>query len=384
MKRLMFYCQHILGMGHLVRSMAIVRGLTAEFEVCFINGGPAIAGFEIPSGVEMLQLLPLTTDAEFTHLNLPEGFESLEAVFDARRQQMIAALQQWQPDLLMVELFPFGRRRFSPELIPLIEAARHCGTKVVSSLRDIVVTKQDQERHEAKVCKLINQYFDLLLIHGDPQLMPLERSFSRVRDLQCPVYYTGYVVPNSVSATSSPNPQPSIVCSVGGGRFGHELLRAVAAASADLAQRIPHQVQLFTGPFAPNALLEELQGVAKTRSNLTVERYTPNLIPYLQQADLSINMGGYNTTLNVLQTGTRSLLLPFRGNGDQEQTIRAKRLEALGVVSVLRPEDLFPQCLAEKIVDALERKPSAIAFDCNGVAKTAEILQDFCQKSLAA
>lgn len=39
MKKLMFYCQHILGMGHLIRSMEIVRGLVEDFEICFINGG---------------------------------------------------------------------------------------------------------------------------------------------------------------------------------------------------------------------------------------------------------------------------------------------------------------------------------------------------------
>ncbi|AFZ44691.1 hypothetical protein PCC7418_2544 [Halothece sp. PCC 7418] len=377
MKRLMFYCQHILGIGHLVRSMEIVRGLTDEFAVCFINGGAAIAGFDSPDGVEIVQLPPLTTDSEFTNLNLPEGFESLEAVFAVRSQQMIAALKRWQPDLLMVELFPFGRRRFSPELIPLIETARDQGTKVVSSLRDIVVTKQDQARHEAKVCKLMNRYFDLLLIHGDPQFMPLERSFTRVNDLECPVHYTGYVVPKQ--EPTSLQGSPSIVCSVGGGRFGHELLQAVAGASAELEQRIPHQIQMFTGPFAPASLYEELQNVAKSRSNLTVERYTPNLVSYLKQADLSINMGGYNTTLNVLQTGVRSLLLPFTGNGDQEQAIRAQRLEALGVVSVLRPQDLSPQHLAQRIVDYLQTRPTSIQFDCNGVTKTREILQEFAQ-----
>ncbi|PHM08684.1 glycosyl transferase, partial [Nostoc sp. 'Peltigera malacea cyanobiont' DB3992] len=46
MKRIMFYCQHILGMGHLVRSREIVRGLTKDFQVCFINGGEIIQGFE--------------------------------------------------------------------------------------------------------------------------------------------------------------------------------------------------------------------------------------------------------------------------------------------------------------------------------------------------
>ena len=190
MKRLLFYCQHILGIGHLMRSMEIVKGLTTDFQVCFINGGEAIADFPIPHGVEVVQLPPLKTDDEFSELHLPPVFDSLPAVFSARCQQMTAVVEQFQPDIFMVELFPFGRRRFSAELIPVIEAARDRGARIVSSLRDIVVTKQDQARHEAKICKLINQYFDLLLIHGDPEFMPLERSFSRVADLRCAVHYT--------------------------------------------------------------------------------------------------------------------------------------------------------------------------------------------------
>jgi predicted glycosyltransferase len=38
-------------------------------------------------------------------------------------------------------------------------------------------------------------------------------------------------------------------------------------------------------------------------------------------------MGGYNTTMNILTTGVRSMILPFTGNGDHEQTIRAEKLE---------------------------------------------------------
>ncbi|MEM9512812.1 MAG: glycosyltransferase, partial [Cyanobacteria bacterium P01_E01_bin.48] len=289
---------------------------------------------------------------------------------------------------------------FSPELIPLIEMARDRGTQIVSSLRDIVVTKQDQARHEAKVCKFINQYFDLLLVHGDPQFMPLERSFSRVADLNCPVYYTGYVVQtdtapasntmrraatSEVATVSRPtihqSPLPSILTSVGGGRFGHELLDCVAQASIYLEDLIPHRLQMFTGPFSPDSMHESLQSFAVSRSNLTVERYTPDLMAYMRQADLSINMGGYNTTLNVLKTGVRSMLLPFTGNGDQEQTIRAERLEEMGVVSVIRPEDLQPQRLAQRIVDYLQTQPTAIEFDLDGVARTAQILREFATPS---
>ncbi|NJN20869.1 MAG: hypothetical protein HC812_06335 [Leptolyngbya sp. RL_3_1] len=117
-KRLLFYCQHILGIGHLIRSMEIVKGLTPEFQVCFINGGEAIADFPIPPGVEMVHLPALKTDDEFSDLHLPPGFDSLEAVFAARLETMMAVLNRFQPDVLMVELFPFGRRRFSPDCCP--------------------------------------------------------------------------------------------------------------------------------------------------------------------------------------------------------------------------------------------------------------------------
>jgi len=386
MKRLLFYCQHILGIGHLIRSMEIVKGLTDDFQVCFINGGEAIADFPIPPNVEMVQLPALKTDTEFSELQIPAGFDSLDAVFATRRDCMLATVQRFQPDVLMVELFPFGRRRFSAELIPVIEATREGGAKIVSSLRDIVVTKQDQARHEAKICKLMNRYFDLLLIHGDPQFMPLERSFSRVNDLTCPVYYTGYVTqadPQPDVAIPSLT-QPTILTSVGGGRFGHELLHTVAAASQHLEGRIPHHIQMFTGPFSPPEVHDRLCHLAQTQSNLHVERYTPDLMTYMRQADLSINMGGYNTTLNVLKTGVRSMLLPFTGNGDQEQTIRAERLEELGVVSVIRSDDLNPQRLADRIVAYLDTDPTPIHFDLNGVAHTARLLQTFAQRDIAA
>ncbi|MDB9527261.1 glycosyltransferase [Oscillatoria sp. CS-180] len=392
MKRLLFYCQHILGIGHLIRSMEIVKGLTKDFQICFINGGEAVNNLPIPKGVEVIQLPPLKTDKEFSELQLPPGFDSLETVFDSRRQQMLTILERFQPDVLMIELFPFGRRRFSPELIPLIEAARDRGTKIVSSLRDIVVTKQDQARHEAKVCKLINQYFDLLLIHGDSQFMPLERSFSRIADLNCPVHYTGYVVQSESSQsfrrskyrTVHQSPLPTILTSVGGGRFGHELLDCVAQASIYLEGLIPHHIQMFTGPFSPNTIHDYFQSFATLRPNLTVERYTPNLMAHMRQADLSINMGGYNTTLNVLKTRVRCMLLPFTGNGDQEQTIRAERLEEMGIVSVIRANDLHPQRLAQRIVNYLRTQPSSIQLDLNGVAQTAQILRDFTATPIAS
>jgi predicted glycosyltransferase len=385
MKKLMFYCQHILGIGHLVRSMEIVRGLVADFEICFVNGGKAIAGFEVPPGVKVVNLPAIETDPEFQNLSVVDDSRSLEEVQEFRKNQLLQIFDSFQPDILMIELFPFGRRRFSFELVPLLDRVKAQGrkTKVVCSLRDIVVTKQDQERHEEKICKLMNQYFDMLLIHGDRHFQPLEESFSRISDLNCPVHYTGYVVQsspenpvlNDEDKAVLKSRKPMILASIGGGRFGHELLESLVEAAPILEWIVQHQIQIFTGPFFPDEKFAQMQAGTANQPNINIQRYTPNLLSYMEKADLSISMGGYNTTMNILTTGVRSMMLPFMGNGDLEQTIRSQKLENLGILNVIHPADLEPRKFAKKIVQCLMKTPNPVRLDLQGVDKTAGFLK---------
>jgi predicted glycosyltransferase len=384
--KIMFYCQHILGMGHLVRSMEIVRGLVKDFQVCFINGGEIVQGFDIPSEVEIINLPAIKTDSEFQELQVVDSNYTLGEVQSTRKNKLLEIYDRLKPDIFIVELFPFGRKRFSFELIPLLEKIKQDGnkTKVVSSLRDIVVTKQDQTRHEAKVCKLINQYFDLLLIHGDPNFQPLEATFSRVKDLNCEVHYTGYVVqPQPEDDTLIEINQPIILVSIGGGRFGHELLDCVLETAPLLENKIPHQIQIFTGPFMPEEKLIELQTKAAKTKNIKCDRYTPNLLNYMKQADLSISMAGYNTTMNILTTGVRAIIMAFTGNDDQEQRIRAQKLSDLGVLEIIDPQELQPEIFAEKIINSLQKQPEKITFNFNGVTKTATLLNNLVDQQIS-
>jgi predicted glycosyltransferase len=395
MQCLMFYCQHILGMGHLVRSMEIVRALTKDFQICFINGGEIIKGFDIPAGVEVINLPAIKTDSEFQELQVVDNAFSLDQVKEIRKNLLLEIFEQFQPDILIIELFPFGRRRFSFELIPLLERVKstRSSTKVVSSLRDIVVTKQHkQAKHEEKVCNLINEYFDVLLVHGDPKFVPLEETFSRVGNLNCEIYYTGYVVqkpPVNPILTDEDreilhSDKPIILTSVGGGRFGHELLDCVVKTAPILEKVIPHHIQVFTGPFMPEEKFDELQSMAENSKNICIRRYTPYFLNYMKKAELSINMSGYNTTMNVLTTGVRAMLLPFTGNQDREQTIRAEKLSDLGIVKILSTNDLQPDLFAKKIIDYLQEQPKQISFDFAGSENTAKILRNFAVKQKVA
>jgi predicted glycosyltransferase len=374
MKKVMFYCQHILGMGHLIRSVEIVRGLIPDFQICFINGGQVIKEFEFPSEIEVVNIPAVKTDSEFTELTPVDDSLTMSELETIRTKMLLDVCDRFQPDILIIELFPFGRRRFSFELIPLMEKAKAMGTKIVSSVRDIVVTKQDQQRHEEKVCRLINKYFDMLLIHGDPNFVKLNLSFSRIDDLNCPVHYTGYVV-QPVPKLQKIDNKPLILVSVGGGRFGHDLLECIAHTAPILKTKIPHHLQVFTGPFCPDTVLQKLQAITKEQDNITVNCYTSNLLNYMQQADLSIGMSGYNTTMNILSTGIKAMMMAFQGNNDKEQETRLKKLDSLGRVKMIQPKDLQPEKFAEQIISYLQQEKTEFSLDLNGVDNTAKYIK---------
>jgi predicted glycosyltransferase len=375
MKKVMFYCQHILGMGHLIRSVEIVRGLIPDFQICFINGGQVIKEFEFPPEIEVVNIPAVKTDSEFTELTPVDDSLTMSELETIRTKMLLDVCDHFQPDILIIELFPFGRRRFSFELIPLMEKAKAMGTKIVSSVRDIVVTKQDQQRHEEKVCRLINKYFDMLLIHGDPNFVKLNLSFSRVADLTCPVHYTGYVV-QPVPKPQKIDNKPLILVSVGGGRFGHDLLECIAHTAPILKTKIPHHLQVFTGPFCPDNVLQKLQAITKEQDNITVNGYTSNLLNYMQQADLSIGMSGYNTTMNILSTGVKAMMMAFQGNNDKEQETRLKKLDSLGRAKMIQTEDLQPEKFALQIIDYLQQDKTELLLDLDGVENTTKYIKE--------
>ena len=386
MDRVMFYCQHCVGFGHLVRSSAIVRALARNFSVMFVTGGPSVTGFELPSDVDIVRLPEIQTDAEFECLQACDSEVSLEKTQALRKDILIRAFDSFGPDALITELYPFGRKRFAFELIPLLDRVRRKGrTAVVSSVRDVLVAKKDEGRHEARVCKILNKYYHLVLVHGDERLQRLEETFPRVGDLNCPVAYTGYVVRAENRAAGSArleNPQPTIIVSVGGGKYpeGHLLMESVIRAAGYLEARIPHRFHIFTGPFIPPSIYEHLESLSNTTRNVTLDRFIPDLADKLRLADLSISLGGYNTIMDILCAGVRALILPVTSNDDTEQTVRATKLKKLGVLpEVLRPDALAPEPLASAILEALKTKPGKINLNLDGAENSSSLLKEFLQ-----
>lgn len=380
--KVLFYCQHVLGMGHMVRSREIVKGLR-DFEVCFVNGGEPVEGFAFPESVRVVQLPPIRSDAAFA------GIDATEAVKQERRDMLLALLDREDPAVLVIEMFPFGRRKFAFELVPLLEeiARRGRRCRVVSSVRDILVGKRDQARHEEQACRLLNEYFDLVLVHSDPSFQMLEETFLRAAELRCPVRYTGFVT-EALTATAPVkrvSEEPLLLASAGGGRVGFRLLSDTIQASVELAAGTPHRLHVFTGPYLAEEEFQQLAELAAQAPWIQLAHFATDFVARMAGADLLISMAGYNTCMNILSTGVRALVHPFTGNGNEEQTIRATKLEGLGLLGVLSDADMSPKLIAARIREALSqrRRTGAPALDLNGVVHTADLLERECREVVA-
>jgi predicted glycosyltransferase len=373
------YCQHVLGIGHYFRTIEICRALE-KHEVILVTGGARV-NVPLPNNIREIRLPELMMDSEFKNIFSTQAAESVDQVKEERQKSLWDLFEKESPDLFIVELYPFGRKAFRFELDPVLKGIRRkklSPSLVVCSLRDILVEKKDTGLYENRVVKILNSYFDALLIHADPRLLKLDETFSGIDNISVPLYYTGFV---------SPRPQPDarlkfrqqlgirkdeklLIASAGGGKVGGPLLKAVAEAFKMMDNEV--QLHIFTGPF----LNDEAFAFLKTFSSpkIRVSRFTSDFLSFLAAADLSVSMAGYNTCMNIMAAQVPALVWPFGQN--REQQIRAARLSRLGGMRVLEDDDLNPLRLADLIIKTLSQKiRPAVSIDLNGAVNTANRLE---------
>ena len=369
-RRVFFYVQHLLGIGHLARASHVADAMVrARMQVTVVTGGAPVAGFPGP-GVAHVALPEIRAgDAGFSGLTDAAGTPVDDAFKTNRRDLLLAAYHAARPDVVMIEAFPFGRRQVRFELIPLLQAihAETLRPRVVASVRDILQERAKPGRDEETVT-LARMYFDHVLVHGDPAFVRLEDTFPFAAELADMTLYGGIV------AAPLPAPAPDrfdIVVSAGGGAVGAALLNA-AAGAIDL---LPGNLTwcLIGGINMPEADFAALQARIPARATLT--RFRRDFGGLLRNVTLSVSQAGYNTVCDALTAGCRSLLVPFAAGGETEQTLRATRLAGLDLAHVLLETDLSPARMATAIAAALAAPaPPPNTLDLNGADGAARLI----------
>jgi predicted glycosyltransferase len=376
----LFYVQHLLGIGHLRRAALIARAMSAEgLDVRFVSGGTATSEVDI-GAARLVQLPPaVSADVHFSRLLDEEGRPIDDAWRDHRRRLLLATFEAARPDLVLIEMFPFGRRPFAFELVPLLDAAKARGLPTAVSLRDILVAKNRPDR-VAETVAIVQGRIDRVLVHGDPRLVALEATFPGAPAIAERIVYTGYVAepapPVPMVVAEDNREHGEVLVSAGGGAVGGPLLRAaLAARPATRLARAPWR--LIAGPNLPAAELAALREAAPR--DVTVERFRADFTTLLARCRLSISQAGYNTVMDILAAGARALVLPFAEGAESEQTLRARLLAERGLLSLAEPP-AEPGRLAAAIDAALAAPRRRLAgdgpsgVDLGGARKTARYL----------
>ncbi|MFC5358392.1 glycosyltransferase family protein [Azospirillum himalayense] len=378
--RVLFHVQHLLGIGHDRRAALITRGLAeAGVAVTVLRGGHPVPGIDYGPAAEIVQLPPArAADSSFKTL-LDEHDRPIDDSWRARRRAAVLEThERVRPDALLVESFPFGRRAFRFELLPLLEAAKAGGAVTAASVRDILVTKAKPERLEETV-STVERLFDHVLVHGDPDLIPFAATFPAAARIADRIRYTGYVaVPQGSEGDGAEGKNADgtgeVIVSVGGGAVGLPLLRAALAVRASTPAGLDAPWRLLAGPDVPEADFRALAAAAPPGT--VVERARPDFPTLLRRCRLSISQAGYNTVLDVLQAGCRAVVVPFAAGSETEQATRARLLEERGRLAVVDEATLTPDTLAAGVARALALPPpAAIPLRLDGAAATARLLR---------
>lgn len=359
---ILFYVQHLLGIGHLARASRIAEALIARgARVTMVTGGLPVAGFP-PEGVDHIALPPVQTAGEgFKGLADAAGQPVGEDFLTRRRDLLLAAFHKLTPDVVVTEAFPFGRRQMRFELLPLLDAIGQAQPRprLYCSVRDILQA-QTKPGRDQETASLIRDHFDGVLVHGDPQLVRLEETFALTAQIADRVTYTGLVAP----ARPEPADQGfDIVVSAGGGAVGEGVARAALSALDHLPADL--RLCLITGPNLPDPARAALQAAAEARprGQVTIERFRRDFPALLAASRLSVSQAGYNTVCDILQAGCRAVLIPYAAGGETEQTTRATRLAAMGRMQMVAEDRLSGPQLARAIRAALAAPPPQASPD---------------------
>ena len=279
-----------------------------------------------------------------------------------------------EPQVIVTEMFPFGRRAFRGELLPLLEAARACAQRplVVASVRDVLVSKADPTRYRWMVETCLAHY-DRVLVHGDERLLPFVASFPPAAELGERVVHTGFVHPGGDLAAPRAEAPPAVLVSAGGGAVGERLLRpAIARPAADPCSRRPPGCWSAAEP-AGRCRGRPARRCSAARLHAGALSRRPRALmgdarsPCRRRATTRWSRGS--------AAEARMVLVPFAAGGEDEQEQRARRLQSWARRADRRARaDRRVWLLAIDRIAAHGRVPRSADWAFDGAERSAEIV----------
>ncbi len=364
-KKIVVYSHDTFGLGNVRRMLAITEHLLdtiPDLSILLISGSPMIHSFRLPgSRFDYLKLPTIgrTLSGEYIAKKLETNFDELVAV---RSQIIQAAISNFCPDVMIVDKKPRG---IADELQPTLELIHKDmpSTKVVLLLRDILDDPKVTHRIWLKnnYFQSINRYYDSILVMGSQKVFDLSREYHFPENIAKKVTYCGYINRSHIVAETN-NPELSskfnrtdVLVTVGGGEDGLFPLKCFLKGLALKNTYKAFSTTIITGPEMSKLHRDEIQHMADSFTNVRVLDFVAELPAHIFASELIVSMGGYNTVVEILAMNKPVIIIP-RVKPVLEQLIRATRMEKMGLLQCIHPDEVSPELLMQAVTSQLETR----------------------------
>jgi predicted glycosyltransferase len=375
--RYFFYSHDGLGLGHTRRNLAIAEAIgeiTPDSAILLATGIDDYKQFGIPPGVDVLKMPGLRKVANEMYASRRLRISRSE-ILKIRSDLLLAAIDSFRPDVLVVDKHPFGA---GGELRGALLSHRKRGGRSVLGLRDILDHPDTVRSEWLHLPEPITDLYDEVFIYGQREIFHAVREYGFPSSLAQKTRYCGYVLNRTrkeFRRKDDPEPfleqrgRPVVLATPGGGEDGSELLETFVRA----ARGAPWRAVIVTGPVRTGA--HDVLRQHAEQADVGFRSFIPSLQNWFGKMDAIVSMGGYNTLAEIVFSGTPSICVP-RCVPRIEQLLRARAFERLGLLRCIDPRECAPEALREAIESALAagrgRTQDVMKFD--GAKRAAEAL----------
>ncbi|WP_253953821.1 glycosyltransferase family protein [Schaalia sp. 19OD2882] len=363
-----------LGLGHVRRNAAIAHRLADDLPQMtgvrvsglLLTGASPALGLRAPDGFDWVGVPGVSKDEEGYR---PRSLrEDTSLVISLRSTLIEAALEVFRPDLVIIDRHLLGvHDELHTPLHALRQALPEC--RMVLGLREVLDDPAAAARewarpgHEAALRDLVDEVW----VYGDRAVHDLVSSGEVPAWVDERTEFTGYLATGRPSAPDQVHPPDDyVLTTVGGGRDGRALLEAAVAMPVPTGLR--HL--LVAGPQMPQEDLQRIR--ARAGAAVTVVSSCPDVAALVAGARAVVTMGGYNTICEVLAGTTPALVVP-REHPRREQLIRARALQEVGAVDLVRSQDLSPQVMGRWCAHAVGRGVDRSHIARDGLARVSTL-----------
>lgn len=308
------------GLGHVRRNVSLAEAVLRDdphADITVVTGVAADLPWLRRRDIRIVRVPTFVKDETGTYRN---GVMTEAQVLERRATTFQRVIETVRPDVVVVDRHPFGTKG---ELRPGLERCNQLGIATLLGLRDII---DDAGAVRAELASErwtgAAGTYDHAIVYGARHVCDHEQEYG----LPITPEYVGWVMPDAMRPRRQPAVDPRLlVVAAGGGADGHD----VRSIGAELVRRNRdwHAI-MIAGPLARTG--GELDGIDRLEVVGTVERCSD----LLMRAAASVQMAGYNTTVEALAAGVKPLLVPRR-TPRREQAIRSSRFATLGLADVV-------------------------------------------------